>query len=100
ESAQMLDVSATLHDADGTLTVFVVNRHPESAVKTSLGNIDSKKYKTIKVYELNAANIDAMNTLEQPQKSVVIESEKKLDGLVSEYIFPAHSITALVYSKA
>ncbi|MEP6984717.1 MAG: hypothetical protein ABI970_03915, partial [Chloroflexota bacterium] len=36
EGAKTLDVSATLNDADGTLTLFVVNRHPESAVKTSL----------------------------------------------------------------
>ncbi len=99
EGAQVLDVSATLNDADGTLTLFVVNRHPELAVKTSLGNINSKKYNTVKVYELNAATILAVNTLEQPQKNVVIASEKKLNGVVSEYTFPAHSISALVFKK-
>lgn len=99
ENAQVLDVSATLYDRDGTFTLFVVNRHPESAVKTSLGNIDSKKYNTVKAYELNAANITAMNTITQPGKNVVTESEKKLSGLVPEYTFPAHSITALVFKN-
>lgn len=98
EGAKVLDVSATLNDLDGTLTVFVVNRHPELSVKTSLGNIDSKKYHTVKAYELNAATIFAVNTLAQPQKNVVTESERELNGIVSEYTFPAHSITALVYS--
>ncbi|TCD05902.1 alpha-N-arabinofuranosidase [Pedobacter frigidisoli] len=99
EGAKTLDVSATLNEADGTFTLFVVNRHPESAVKTRLGNIDSKKYNTVKAYELNAASILAINTLEQPHKNVVVKNEKRLSGIVSEYIFPAHSITALVYGK-
>jgi alpha-L-arabinofuranosidase len=97
--AQVLDVSATLNDTDRTFTLFVVNRHPELAIKTSLSNIDSKKYNTVKAYELNAATIGAENTLQQPQKNVVTESERKLSGIVSDYTFPAHSITALVYGK-
>jgi alpha-N-arabinofuranosidase len=99
QGSKALDVSATLNDANGTLTIFAVNRHPELAIRTNLVNIDSRKYKSIKAYELNAASINAVNTLEQSQKSVVIESEKKVNNLVSEYTFPAHSITALVFTK-
>jgi alpha-N-arabinofuranosidase len=99
EGSPTLDVSATLNDTNGTLTIFVVNRHPESAIKTSLGNIDSKKYNTVNVYQLNAESIGAMNTLEHAQKNVVVESEKQLQGIVTAYTFPAHSITALVFRK-
>lgn len=99
KDAKALDVSVTLDDTDGSLVIFAVNRHPELAVKTGLGSIDTKKYKPVKAYELNAAGIEAMNSISHPEKNVVIESEKQLSGGVSSYTFPAHSITAIKYKR-
>jgi alpha-N-arabinofuranosidase len=99
KASKALDVAVTLHDSDGSLVIFAVNRHPEQAVKTDLRSIDSKKYTPVAVYELNATAIDAMNTLEHPAKNVVTSTEKKLSGGLSSYTFPAHSITAIRYKR-
>jgi alpha-L-arabinofuranosidase len=99
KDAKALDVSVTLNDTDGSLVIFAVNRHPELAVKAGLGSLDSKKYKPVMAYELNAAGIEAANTLANPAKNVVTETEKQLSGNLQSYTFPAHSITAIKYRR-
>lgn len=99
KDAKALDVSVTLNDTDGSLVIFAVNRHPELAVKASLGSLDSKKYKPVMAYELNAAGIEVANTLADPAKNVVKETERQLSGNLLSYTFPAHSITAIKYKR-
>lgn len=99
KDAKALDVAVTMHEADGSLVIFAVNRHPELAIKADLRSIDSTKYTPVTAYELNAAGIDAVNTLDNPAKNVVTETEKQLRGPLTSYTFPAHSVTAIRFKN-
>ncbi|QHS63718.1 alpha-N-arabinofuranosidase [Chitinophaga agri] len=98
KDAKALDVAVTMHEADGSLVIFAVNRHPELAIKADLRSIDTK-YTPVTAYELNAAGIDAVNTLDNPAKNVVTETEKQLRGPFTSYTFPAHSVTAIRFKN-
>jgi alpha-N-arabinofuranosidase len=93
EAQSCLDASATLHSADGTLSLIVVNRHPDKAVEAVLPKL--KRYSRMTVHELTAPAWGSQNTLDKPNIDVVMERSKPSAAILASYSFPPRSITAL-----
>ncbi|TPG67564.1 hypothetical protein EAH73_07630 [Hymenobacter nivis] len=85
-----LDVAAS---TDGkTLTIALVNRNSRAAVEIKL---NAKTTGQWTAHELNAASIEAKNTLAAPATNVVSYKERTLPAGAKTYAMAAHSITIL-----
>ena len=97
EEQHCLDASATIHDDTGTISVFVVNRHPDHTVTTRIA--PPKGYARFEVHELSAPGLESGNTLAHPMKNVVAEKSKAYRTIPSSYAFPGHSVTVLRFYR-
>lgn len=95
EAQSCLDASATLRSSDGTLSLIVVNRHPDKAVEAVLPKL--KRYSRMTVHELSAPAWGSQNTLDTPNIDVVVERNKPSTAIPASYGFPPRSITALQF---
>ena len=93
EAQSCLDASATLHSDDGTLSLIVVNRHPDRTVRAGLPTL--RRYSRMAVHELSAPEWSSHNTLDRPGIDVVVERTHPAGAIPKSYAFPPRSITAL-----
>jgi len=93
EGQACLDASATLNSADGSLSLIVVNRHPDRTVDAAIPHL--KRYAHMTAHELTAPAWSSQNTLDKPNIDVVVERSKPSAAIPATYGFPPHSITAL-----
>ena len=95
-----LDVSASLNEADKSLTVFVVNRSQADALETTV-SLDSGYFAgDVQAHVINGPDIKATNSFAQPHqvrtKTAALTAERR----AFVHSFEPHSITALVCSLA
>lgn len=95
EQVPYLDVSAALAPDQRTLTICVVNRHPDVAVPTELRIIGAQVKETCTAEELTGPSIEATNSFEQPDLVTVQQRAWTADATHPVYTFPAHSMTLL-----
>lgn len=93
-----LDVSASLDEAQKTLTIFVVNRSQTDALETSI-SLDSGFFAgDVQAHVINGPDIKSTNSFDQPDqvgtRTAVLTAERN----TLNYAFEAHSVTALVCS--
>ena len=93
-----LDVSASLNEADKSLTVFVVNRSQTDALETTV-SLDSGDFAgDVQAHVINGPDIKATNSFAQPHqvrtKTAALTAERRQ----FVHSFEPHSITALVCS--
>jgi len=93
-----LDVSATVNAGKNRLTVFVTNRHDFSSLRTRLEIQGVKPEGQVTVYELNAPSFESKNTFAEPEAVKLQELPPVKSGRNLVYTFPAHSLTALVFT--
>lgn len=97
EQQRSLDTAATIDDAGGTISVFVVNRHPDRAVATRIAR--PAGYRRVDLHELSAPSPRSANTLDRPGENVLAERSRTLGTIPDRYSFPAHSITVLRFRR-
>lgn len=97
EQQRCLDTSATIDEASGTISVFVVNRHPDRAITTRIAR--PAGYARVELHELSAPSSRSANTLDRPTENVVAERSRSLRTIPDRYSFPAHSVTVLRFQR-
>jgi alpha-N-arabinofuranosidase len=88
-----LDVSA-VHN-NGEVTICVVNRHKDQAIKTDIVSQTGEFSGAVKVYEVNGPDIKSMNDFGVENVKTVSRSDLNPKGNTVTYSFPAHSLTML-----
>ena len=92
---QSLDVSAT-SDGDGReVCIGVVNRHRDQALTTTVELHGRAFDGPLSVYEVNAADVSATNSFDQPELVGVQTRQVESAGSRLEHTFPAHSLTVI-----
>ncbi len=92
-----LDVSASIRETDGRVTLFVVNRHPERAIATDLPPTVVAKAKNVQVHRLSSSGLRNTNELSRPQIDVVATWRSARMRPPPRYTFAPMSITALCF---
>ena len=93
-----LDVSATANAQKNRLTIFVTNRHDFQPLRTRLEIAGVKPEGRVTVYELNAPSFESKNTFAEPEAVKLRELPSIKSGRNLIYTFPAHSLTALLFT--
>ncbi|HEY9154327.1 MAG TPA: alpha-L-arabinofuranosidase C-terminal domain-containing protein [Opitutaceae bacterium] len=95
EHLPMVDVASSINERGTTLTIAIVNRSATDQVDLEMNVAGATTSGQWTVHELNAASIDATNTLEEPKKNVVTHRTTALPAGNSHYVAAAHSINIL-----
>jgi alpha-L-arabinofuranosidase len=92
---QSLDVAATC-DVDGReVCISVVNRQRDLAVTTRI-DLQGRAFDgPLTVYEVNAADVSATNSFDQPELVGVRSRQLESTGSRVEHTCPAHSLTVI-----
>ena len=99
ENANYLDVSARLRPDGKTLEVFVVNRDLENDIEADVVVPGSRLHGAVSVATLNGAALTDWNSLDQPDRLRITQTQLQAAGERFKHRFPAHSITALTLSR-
>jgi len=97
--APFLDCSATLMNDGNILSLAVINRHKDKAIKTDLDIKGFGFSKQAKVILLNADSVTAANDFGRPESVVLKQSSYKISKNKFVYVFPAHSVTVIQLTK-
>jgi len=92
---KLLDVSVTCDTSERELAIAVVNRDREHAHATTLQLTDGATMTGIVAYEVNGADVDVINSFDQPHAVDVQEHHLDLSGQSCTYTFAPHSFTLL-----
>jgi alpha-N-arabinofuranosidase len=89
-----LDVSATCDEEGQGVTLFVVNRHADDEIETTIQFVDFSSAPQATVYEINGPGLSSTNDFGAEMVGV---RERALAGVgaTSTYTFPAHSVTVI-----
>jgi len=88
-----LDVSATYDN--GEVVICVVNRHKDNPIKTDIICHSGEFTDVLKIYEINASDIKAVNDFGVENVKTVSKPDLKAKGNSATYSFPAHSLTMI-----
>jgi len=92
---QALDVSATVDSEGREVCVSVVNRHRDQAVTAHVDVLGHGFDGPVDIYEVNAAEVSATNSFDQPELVGVQRRHAESAGSRLEHTFPAHSLTII-----
>jgi alpha-N-arabinofuranosidase len=92
---QSLDVAATCDPAGREVCISVVNRQRDQAVTARVEVYGRAFDGRLEIYEVNAADVSATNSFEQPELVGVRSSQLESAGSGVEHTFPAHSLTVM-----
>ena len=92
---QALDVTATCDAAGRDLVLACVNRNKEQPIATTIQLVNTAVQADISASEVNAPDVNAVNSFEQPGAVDIQEYTLDNGGQSFTYTFPAHSLTVL-----
>jgi len=92
---QALDVTATCDAAGRDLVLACVNRNKEQPIATTIQLVNTAVQADINASEVNAPDVNAVNSFEQPGAVDIQEYTLDNGGQSFTYTFPAHSLTVL-----
>jgi len=95
EEIPYLDVSAALSPDGRTLTLGVVNRHPDAAIDAEVRLVGARAGAAGTAEELSGPDITARNSFEQPDLVTVQRRAWTPDSARITYSFASHSMTLL-----
>jgi len=90
-----LDVTATCDAAGRDLVLACVNRNQEQSIATTIQLVNTSIQAHIRTYEVNAPDVNTVNSFEQPGAVDIQEGTLDSGGQSFTYTFPAHSLTVL-----
>lgn len=94
----VLDCSATLSGDGKTLTLFVINRHMSEGVEAGVSIKGFGAGSTVEVHCLNGPAPDSYNWYGKDEEVSITSSMPETGEVLPNYTFPAHSVTALVFT--
>ena len=95
EPFDYLDAAATIDPGTHTLTLCVVNRHPELDLMAELVLRHGEARGKGEVYEINGPSVTARNSFDEPGVVGVTHDTWPVRGSRLDYTFRAHSVTVL-----
>ena len=95
-----LDVLGTVDSARGDVTLFVVNRNPFDAQPASIHLTSFTPVPNVKIWTLSAHSLLDKNDEEHQDAVRPLESRVTMHGMPLHYVFPAGSITAILFTRA
>ena len=93
---RMLDVSATLDEAQKQLVLYVVNRSRTEAMETTISLTTGRFTGSVRAFVVNGPDIKAENIFATPNAVGTSESILTAKGQSLGYTFEPHSVTVLV----
>ena len=93
---RMLDVSATLDEAQKQLVLYVVNRSRTEAMETTISLTTGRFTGSVRAFVVNGPDIKTENTFATPNTVGTSESTLTAKGQSLGYTFEPHSVTVLV----
>jgi len=97
---RVLDVSATINAERRELVLFVVNRSENKSAETIISLSEGRFNGPAKVYTVNADDIKAQNSFDNPSKVTTQSSRFEAEGAAMQFEFEPHSFTAIVCALA
>lgn len=94
----VLDCSATLAGDGKALTLFVINRHMSEGVEAGLSIKGFGAGSTVEVHCLNGPGPGSYNWYGKDEEVGITGSIPDTGDVLPNYTFPAHSVTALVFT--
>src|SRR5205823_2312335 len=95
EDVSYLDVAAALAPDGRTLTLGVVNRHPDVPIDAELRLVGARAESECVAELVTAADTHQRNTFEQPDRVRVQKSAWTANAEWPTYTFPPHALTML-----
>ena len=96
----VLDCSATASEDGKKLVLFVINRHASDAVPCRIELEGFHPAGEVAVHLLDAPHSTSFNSYKNDQIVSVTESMMDVGDVLPDREFPAHSVTALVFSSS
>lgn len=93
---RVLDICATLDDAQRQLALLVVNRSQDQPMETEIALAAGRFAGPVQAFVVNGPEIKAENTFDAPDNVGTRELSLTADGSSWRYTFEPHSVTALV----
>lgn len=94
-----LGCSATTNEARDKLVIIGLNRHHTHDLPTKIALTHFKPNATAQAYELNGPSHSAYNFFDKKDEVKIEKKEFKSASTKFKYVFPAHSVTALILSE-
>ncbi len=94
-----LGSSVTLNEEKDRLIIIGINRHHVHDMPTTISIANFEPKATAKVFELNGPSYSAYNYFDKKDEVKINEKEFSSASTQFTYVFPAHSVTALILEK-
>ena len=91
-----LYVTASVDKVQGTTILKAVNLTGEE--KVVVLSLDGEEKKQVEITSLAGYGLDAVNSLDEPDKITTVKSQAQLSDNQLPYSFPPHSVTVLTFS--
>ncbi|MEW6442579.1 MAG: alpha-L-arabinofuranosidase C-terminal domain-containing protein [bacterium] len=91
-----LECAATRDEAGNTVSLIVVNRHYDHAIRTSVEVRGLAPKMELSAWELNGPDPHARNDFDHKDRVGITKLESRRVSPVFQYTFPPHSVTAMV----
>jgi alpha-L-arabinofuranosidase len=95
EEVPYLDVCAAIAPDKRTLTIGVVNRHPDAPIEAELGLVGVRAAATCMAETVSGPDVHARNSFEEPDLVGVAGSTWAADAVRPTYAFTPHALTML-----
>lgn len=93
---RVLDVAATLNEAEKTIALYVINRSETEAMEATISLESGSFSGQAQVFVVNGPDIKAENTFEHPNRVGVSDANVRAEGKALTYTFEPHCVTVLV----
>ncbi len=94
-----LDVLGLMNTAGDSLTVFIVNSHPEEAMQTELNLQGFLPKAEVMKQALTGAGFLSGNSVEQPHNVTLDTTVAEWSGETNVGLYPPHSLTRLAFTR-
>ncbi|MDQ3255111.1 MAG: hypothetical protein M3R15_14605 [Acidobacteriota bacterium] len=94
-----LDMEAST-DKEGNVYLIVINRDAVDAVPSTIDVAGRSIQGEAGIWTVDAASFSAFNTVENPDAVRLRKESKRASGKPFKHVFPAHSLTAIKFTKS
>lgn len=95
----VLDCSATLNENGKVLTIFVINRDPDTDARVALAVKAFDPTGKVEIHCLNGPSADSVNDYGSDKVVSIKKTRIEPSAVLPDAVFPAHSVSALVFKK-